>query len=79
MSDHQFDALNRKMLIEIVIGQKAEIERLQALLNAEPVLTDGQREQLTNGFGAILPAEAVFALGWRTALANVRRALEQKP
>jgi hypothetical protein len=28
MSDHQFDALDRDMLVEIAIGQRAEIERL---------------------------------------------------
>jgi hypothetical protein len=30
VSDHQFDALDRDMLVEIAIGQRAEIERLRA-------------------------------------------------
>jgi hypothetical protein len=29
---HQFDALDREMLVEIAIGQRAEIERLRAAL-----------------------------------------------
>ena len=49
------------------------IERLQVALNAKPVLTDAQREQLLTGYGAILSAESVFELGWLIALGNARR------
>lgn len=57
----------------------AEGERVEALLNTAPVLTDEQRTQLSpGGFASILPPAQIFELGWKTALGHVRRLHQQQ-
>lgn len=58
----------------MLLDAAAEIEALRAALDGEPVLTEAQHEQLTNGFGAILPAPDIFRLGWKTAMKHAKDA-----
>lgn len=53
----------------LLAAEHAKNERLRAALKTQPILSDEQRHQL-GGFGSVLPAEEIYKLGWKSALAH---------